>query len=74
VSTWLPALARILNAKRPFRAPVWLARLIAGDHVVTLMTQARAGSNAKAKKELGWRPSYCSWREGFTEVAARLPS
>lgn len=48
VSTWLPALARILNAKRPFRAPVWLARLIAGDHVVTLMTQARAGSNAKA--------------------------
>jgi nucleoside-diphosphate-sugar epimerase len=74
VSTWLPALARILNAKRPFRAPVWLARLIAGDHVVTLMTQARAGSNAKAKKELGWRPSYSSWREGFTEVAARLPS
>jgi 2-alkyl-3-oxoalkanoate reductase len=74
VSTWLPALAQMLNAKRPFQVPVWLARLIAGDHVVTLMTQARAGSNAKAKKELGWRPVYSSWRDGFTEVAARLPS
>ena len=73
VSTWLPALAQMLNAKRPFQVPVWLARLIAGDHVVTLMTQARAGSNAKAKKELGWRPVYSSWREGFAEVAARLP-
>ena len=74
VSTWLPALARMLNAKRPFRAPVWLARFMAGDHVVALMTQARAGSNAKAKKEFGWRPLYGSWREGFAEVAARLPS
>ncbi len=73
VSAWLPALARMLNAKRPFRVPVWLARLIAGDHVVALMTQARAGSNAKAKKELGWRPVYSSWREGFADVAARLP-
>ena len=72
VSTWLPALARMLNAKQPFRAPVWLARLMGGDHVVALMTQARAGSNAKAKKELGWRPVYGSWREGFAEVAARL--
>jgi hypothetical protein len=47
---------------------------MAGDHVVTLMTQARAGSNAKAKKELGWRPIYSSWREGFAEVAGRLRS
>ncbi len=73
VSTWLPALARMLNAKRPFRAPVWLARLMAGDHVVTLMTQARAGSNAKARNQLGWRPVVSSWREGFADVAARLP-
>jgi NAD dependent epimerase/dehydratase family enzyme len=50
VSKWLPALARMLDAKRPFQVPVWLARLIAGDHVVTLMTQTRAGSNAKPKK------------------------
>jgi hypothetical protein len=25
----------------------------------------RGASNAKAKRELGWRPGYASWREGF---------
>jgi 2-alkyl-3-oxoalkanoate reductase len=74
VSTWLPALAQMLGAMRPLRVPVWLARLMAGDHIVALMTQARAGSGAKAKKDLGWRPIYSSWREGFKEIAARLQS
>jgi 2-alkyl-3-oxoalkanoate reductase len=32
------------------------------------MTQVRAGSNAKAKRELGWQPAYPSWRQGFAEV------
>jgi nucleoside-diphosphate-sugar epimerase len=25
----------------------------------------RGATNAKAKRELGWRPRYASWREGF---------
>jgi nucleoside-diphosphate-sugar epimerase len=25
----------------------------------------RAASNAKAKRELGWRPRYASWRDFF---------
>ena len=32
---------------------------------LTLMTEARGASNAKAKKELGWTLRYPSWREGF---------
>jgi len=32
------------------------------------MTQIRAGSNRKAKAELGWQPRHPSWREGFSEV------
>jgi nucleoside-diphosphate-sugar epimerase len=59
---WLPALAEMLGAKPPFRVPTWLARLLAGEHVVTMMTQGRAGSNEKAKRELGWRPAHPSWR------------
>jgi len=35
-----------------------------------MMTEARAGSNAKAKRELCWTPSHPSWRTGFAEVAA----
>jgi hypothetical protein len=29
------------------------------------MTLIRGSSNAKAKKELGWRLRYPSWRDGF---------
>ena len=72
VSEWLPALAGILGAKPPFHIPAWVGRLLAGEHMVSMMTQVRAGSNAKAKQELGWQPAYPSWRQGFAE-AARLP-
>ncbi|WP_292610433.1 hypothetical protein [Nitrobacter sp. 62-13] len=33
-----------------------------------MMTESRAGSNAKAKRELGWLPRYPSWRQGFSEI------
>jgi nucleoside-diphosphate-sugar epimerase len=70
VRTWTPALAEMLGAKAPFRIPAWIGRLVAGDHLVVMMTQSRAGSNAKAKRELGWRPAHASWRQGFAEVVA----
>jgi nucleoside-diphosphate-sugar epimerase len=64
-SEWLPHLAACAGAKRPMRVPKWLARLLAGDVAVTMMTEGRGFSNAKAKRELGWQPSYPSWRQGF---------
>jgi nucleoside-diphosphate-sugar epimerase len=65
---WLPALARMLGAKPPFHVPPWIARILAGEHIVMMMTQNRAGSNAKAKRELGWQPAHASWRDGFAEI------
>jgi hypothetical protein len=50
--------------------PTWLARLLAGDVAVTMMTQGRGFSNAKARQELGWRLRYPSWRQGFTAALA----
>ena len=35
---------------------------------VAMMTEARGASNAKAKRELAWRPAHPSWRQGFTAV------
>jgi 2-alkyl-3-oxoalkanoate reductase len=70
VSEWLPALATLLGARPPIRVPAWLGRLFAGEHVVSMMTEVRAGSNAKAKRELGWQPAHPSWRQGFAEVAS----
>jgi nucleoside-diphosphate-sugar epimerase len=67
---WLPYLAERAGAKRPMRVPAWLARPLAGEVAVTMMTQGRGFSNGKAKRELGWRPRYPSWRAGFAEELA----
>ena len=65
VADWLPYLARAVGAKPPLRVPAWLGRLLAGELVVAQMTSVRGSSNEKARKELGWKPRYASWREGF---------
>jgi 2-alkyl-3-oxoalkanoate reductase len=65
VAEWLPVLAEAAGARPPRRVPVWAARLLAGEHGVVLMTEVRGASNAKAKRELGWRPAWPSWRQGF---------
>jgi nucleoside-diphosphate-sugar epimerase len=66
-SEWLPYLAECAGAKPPRRVPAWLARLLAGEMVVGMMTEGRGFSNAKAKRELGWELRYPSWRQGFKE-------
>jgi 2-alkyl-3-oxoalkanoate reductase len=71
VREWLPALAAMLSVKRPWHIPKWLARMAAGEPIVTLMTEAHAGSNAKAKRDLSWQPKYASWRQGFADVLLR---
>jgi 2-alkyl-3-oxoalkanoate reductase len=67
VSVWLPYLAEVVGAKRPLRVPAWLGRLAAGEVAVQWMTQGRGSSNAKAKRELDWRPIWTTWRDGFRD-------
>ena len=63
-SEWLPHLAECAGASRrgasrsgwPDSWPVTRR---------SPMTEGRAFSNAKAKRVLGWRLRYPSWREGF---------
>lgn len=68
---WVPVFAEAVGAKPPRRVPVLLARLLAGPAAANSATQLRGASNAKAKRELGWRPGYASWRQGFRDAAAR---
>jgi len=74
VSEWLPFLAEAAGAKRPRRVPAWLARIAAGETVVSMMTRIRGSSNAKAKRELGWEPRFASWRQGFREALTEPPA
>jgi nucleoside-diphosphate-sugar epimerase len=64
---WIPALAAALGAPRPLRVPLWLGRLFGGPLAEGLVT-ARGASNAKARAELGFRPRYATYREGFAAV------
>ena len=65
VSEMLPAIAEILGAKPPRHVPVWLARLLAGEVGVAMLTQNRGSSNAKARRELDWAPRWSTWRDGL---------
>jgi nucleoside-diphosphate-sugar epimerase len=67
VREWLPVLASALDAKPPRRVPRWLVRLAAGEAAAVMMTDVRGASNEKAKRELGWKPRYASWRQGFAQ-------
>jgi 2-alkyl-3-oxoalkanoate reductase len=70
VREWLPVLASALGAKPPRRIPRWLARLAAGEMAAVMMTEVSGASNEKAKRELGWRLRYPSWRLGFAQGLA----
>jgi len=65
VADWLPHLAAVTGARPPLRIPAWLGRLAAGEVGVSMMTRIRGSSNAKAKRDLDWKPAWPSWREGF---------
>jgi nucleoside-diphosphate-sugar epimerase len=64
-SEWIPYLAAVIGAKPPRHVPAWLGRIVAGEVPVMMMTTSRGAANDKAKRELGWKPRYPSWREGF---------
>ena len=67
VAEWLPELAAMLGAKKPMRVPRFVGRLAAGSAGVVLMTELRGASNAKAKRDLGWRPAHPTWRQGLQD-------
>jgi nucleoside-diphosphate-sugar epimerase len=63
---WLPSFADAVGARPPRRVPLFLARLAGGEQAAWA-TSMRGASNEKAKRELGWKPRYATWRVGFRE-------
>jgi nucleoside-diphosphate-sugar epimerase len=61
---YIPYLADLVGAKKPWRVPGWVARLAAG-RMAGFASGLQPVSNAKAKQDLGWHPRYASWRQGF---------
>jgi nucleoside-diphosphate-sugar epimerase len=61
---FIPYLAQLVGAKKPWRVPAFVARFAAGG-MARFATNLQPVSNAKAKRDLGWEPRYASWRDGF---------
>ena len=64
VAEWLPAYAEALGAKRPWKVPGFIGRLLGGS-AARMTIGLRGASNAKARRDLGWEARYPSWRTGF---------
>jgi nucleoside-diphosphate-sugar epimerase len=74
VAEWLPVLAQELGAKKPLHVPRFVGRLFAGEAGAMMMTEVRGASNAKARRELDWRPAHPSWRQGLASPTPPLAS
>jgi nucleoside-diphosphate-sugar epimerase len=64
--------ADALGVGPPRRSPAFLARLIAGPNAVLAATRSARTSNAKLKRELGWKPRYPTARDGVPDAVAKL--
>jgi nucleoside-diphosphate-sugar epimerase len=71
LNEYLSALAQAIGARRPLAAPRWLVRL-AAPLAATLARTRLPLSNARARRELDWRPRFPSYREGLRQVARQV--
>lgn len=67
-ATFYRAFADLLDAPEPRRIPGWLARLFVGTVAVESLTHPTPTTNEKARRDLGWKPSYPTVREGLAQV------
>lgn len=61
-------LARRLGAPGPRRIPLWIARLFLWKGVIEFFTRSTRTSNRLFRQEIGWSPSFPSFRAGIGEV------
>jgi nucleoside-diphosphate-sugar epimerase len=64
--------ADALGIGAPRCIPAALARLVAGRNAVAAAVRSARSSNAKIKRELGWKPRFPTAREGVADAVAQL--
>ncbi len=69
VAKEMEVLVEALDAPKPRRVPVWLARRMMGP-IAGLLTVSQRVSNGRFRETTGWAPAYPSVREGWPEVVA----
>jgi len=67
---YLRALAKRIGAPEPRRVPAWLAKWIAGEFAVNLMTASTRTSSVRFRRDFGWSPRFPGYREALDEIVA----
>jgi nucleoside-diphosphate-sugar epimerase len=70
VSAFLQKFAERLGAPVPRRAPVWLAKWLAGEQAVEYFTRSTRTTNARFRSDFEWTPRYPTYREGLEQIVA----
>jgi len=66
---FLGEMAKRVNARPPRRMPRWLARMFLGRYGTRILSSSFSTSNARFRRDFGWRPSFPTYAEGLDEVA-----
>lgn len=64
----LGAMAEAVGARRPLRIPAALVRAGAPFAASQMLDMSMRVSNERAAEELGWKPTYSTYREGLTTL------
>lgn len=75
-ATWrevFDTMAEAFHAPKPLAPPSWLMRLIAPYVTAVVLDTSMRVSNAKAKRELGWRPLFPSYIDGIAGIRGSSP-
>jgi nucleoside-diphosphate-sugar epimerase len=68
VADLMRAFADRLDAPEPRRIPGWLAKYLAGEDTVRLLTNSMPTSAEEFKQDFDWEPRYPTYREGLDAV------
>jgi len=68
LAEFLGEMARRVDARPPRRMPRWLARMFLGRYGTRLLSSSFSTSNARFRRDFGWRPSFPTYAEGLEEV------
>jgi 2-alkyl-3-oxoalkanoate reductase len=65
-------MAELMHKKQPGHIPGFVIRLVIGKELYSVISMNCKVSNAKAKKVLGWKPLYPSYKEGLKAVVNEI--
>jgi len=65
-------MARLMNQNKPGKIPGFIVRTVIGKDLFEAISMDCKVSNEKAKKLLGWKPVYTSYKEGLENVIGEM--